>query len=84
MDAKSFYGARQRNVLALVPEIPQDSDADLSDDDDQIEDPDYQPTQAEETLGTLLLNPWMRKRLPHQADLLHFLLARRAEKGRTP
>ena len=47
MDAKSFYGARQRTLLALVPEIPEDSDADLSDNDDPIEDPDYHPTPAE-------------------------------------
>jgi hypothetical protein len=47
MDAKSFYGARQRTLLALVPEHPEDSDADLSDNDDLIEDPDYHPTPAE-------------------------------------
>ncbi|TMS06517.1 hypothetical protein E3U43_016276 [Larimichthys crocea] len=34
-------------LLAPVPENPQDSDGDLSEDDDQIDDPDYQPTQAE-------------------------------------
>lgn len=48
MDAKSFYGARPRTLLALIPDNPQDSDADLSDGDDCVEDPDYQPTQAEE------------------------------------
>lgn len=48
MDAKSFYGARPRTPLALVPENPQESDGDLSD-DDQVEDPDYQPTQADDT-----------------------------------
>lgn len=48
MDAKSFYGSRPRNFLALVPEDPQDSEADLSDDyDDIIEDPDYLPKQGE-------------------------------------
>ena len=47
MDAKSFYGARQRTLLALVPEHPEDSDADLSDNDDPIEDPEYHPTPAE-------------------------------------
>lgn len=47
MDAKTFYGARPRTHLALVPENPQDSDVDLSDDDDPLEDPDYHPTQAE-------------------------------------
>lgn len=52
IDAKSFYGARPRNFLAIIPENPQDSDADLSDDDDQIEDPDYQPTHAEDTGDT--------------------------------
>lgn len=59
------------------------TDVDLVDDDDQIEDPDYQPTQAEET-GTLLLNPWMRRRLPQQAHLLHCCPVRRTEKGKTP
>ena len=47
MDAKRFYGARQRTLLALVPEHPEDSDADLSDNDDLIEDSDYHPTPAE-------------------------------------
>lgn len=48
MDAKSFYGSRPRNFLALVPEDPQNSEADLSDDDDDIiGDPDYLPKQAE-------------------------------------
>ncbi|CAL8279769.1 unnamed protein product [Arctogadus glacialis] len=47
MDAKSFYGARQRTLLALAPERPEDSDADQSDIDDPIEDPDYHPTPAE-------------------------------------
>ncbi|CAK6972417.1 piggyBac transposable element-derived protein 2-like isoform X2 [Scomber scombrus] len=46
MDAKTFYGARPRPLLALVPEDPQDSDGELSDDDDPLEDPGYQPTQA--------------------------------------
>ncbi|XP_032436485.1 piggyBac transposable element-derived protein 2-like [Xiphophorus hellerii] len=48
MDAKSFYGARPRTLLALVPENPQESDGDLSN-DDQVEDPDYQPAQADDT-----------------------------------
>lgn len=49
MDAKSFYGSRPRNFQALVPEDPQDSEADLSDDDDDdtIEDPDYLPKEVE-------------------------------------
>ncbi|XP_062851349.1 piggyBac transposable element-derived protein 3-like [Trichomycterus rosablanca] len=49
MDTKIFYGARPRSVLALIPENPQESDGDLSDDDDQIEDPDYLPTQTEDS-----------------------------------
>ncbi|GAA6225105.1 piggyBac transposable element-derived protein 2-like isoform X1 [Lates japonicus] len=50
MDAKTFYGTRPCIPLALVPENPHDSDADLSDsDDDPIEDPDYQPIQSEGT-----------------------------------
>uniref|UniRef100_A0A3B5R2X5 PiggyBac transposable element-derived protein domain-containing protein n=1 Tax=Xiphophorus maculatus TaxID=8083 RepID=A0A3B5R2X5_XIPMA len=48
MDAKSFYGARPLTLLALVPENPQESEGDLSD-DDQVEDPDYQPTEADDT-----------------------------------
>ncbi|KAM4549860.1 piggyBac transposable element-derived protein 3-like isoform 1-T1 [Fundulus diaphanus] len=50
MDTKT-YSARQRIPLALVPANPQDSDADLSDvdDDDPALDPDYQPTQAEDS-----------------------------------
>uniref|UniRef100_A0A3B3QTZ4 PiggyBac transposable element-derived protein domain-containing protein n=1 Tax=Paramormyrops kingsleyae TaxID=1676925 RepID=A0A3B3QTZ4_9TELE len=53
MDCKTFYGARPRNFLALIPENPQDSDVDLSDeDDDQTDDPDYQPTQGEDTGDT--------------------------------
>ena len=44
---RSFYGARQHTLLAIVPERPEDSDADLSDNDDPIEDPDYHPTPAE-------------------------------------
>ena len=51
MDTKTFYGARPRTLLALVRENPQESDGDLSDDDDQVEDPDYQPTQADGTLS---------------------------------
>lgn len=39
MDSKTFYGARTHKSQALVPEHPEDSDADLSDYDDQIEDP---------------------------------------------
>lgn len=46
MDAKTFYGARPRTLLALVPENPQESDGDLSDNDDTVEDPDFHPTQA--------------------------------------
>lgn len=38
------------HFLALIPENPQDFDADRS--DDQREDPDYQLTQAEETGNT--------------------------------
>lgn len=50
MDTKTFYGTRPCIPLALVPENPQDSDADLSDsDNDPIDDPDYQPIQAEGT-----------------------------------
>lgn len=42
MDTKTFYGARPRTVLVLVPENPQESDGDLSeDDDDPIEDRSY-------------------------------------------
>ncbi|XP_070778935.1 piggyBac transposable element-derived protein 3-like [Enoplosus armatus] len=48
MEAKRFYGAGPRTFLALVPENPQDSDADLSD-DDPVEDPDYLPSPAEES-----------------------------------
>ncbi|KAL2077611.1 hypothetical protein ACEWY4_027115 [Coilia grayii] len=43
MDPKTFYGKRARNLQALVPDNPQDSDANLSDTDDELEDPDYQP-----------------------------------------
>lgn len=46
MDTKTFYGARPRTLLALVPENPEESDGDLSDNDDQVEDPDFHPTQA--------------------------------------
>ena len=52
MDTKTFYGARPHTFLALMPENPQDFDAGLSDDNDQIDDPDYQPTQAEESRDT--------------------------------
>lgn len=51
MDVKSFYGSRPRTFLALVPENPEDSDADLSD-DDPVDDPDYLPTPAEENGDT--------------------------------
>lgn len=51
MDAKSFYSARPRTLLALVPENPEDSDVDLSD-DDPIDDPDYLPTPAEDSGDT--------------------------------
>uniref|UniRef100_A0A9J7Z3Z2 PiggyBac transposable element-derived protein domain-containing protein n=1 Tax=Cyprinus carpio carpio TaxID=630221 RepID=A0A9J7Z3Z2_CYPCA len=47
MDVNSFYGTRTRTLQALVPENPQDSDADLSDVDDPIEDPDYHPVREE-------------------------------------
>lgn len=48
MDTKSFYGTRNRNFLAVIPENPQESDAeDLSDDDDEIDDPEYLPTLTE-------------------------------------
>lgn len=53
MDTKTFYGARPRTFLAHVPENPQDSDGELSDDDDdKTEDPDYHPTRAEESWDT--------------------------------
>lgn len=52
MDTKTFYGAKQVTSLALIPENPEDSDADLSDDDDQIDVPDYQPTPTEESEDT--------------------------------
>uniref|UniRef100_A0A3Q2SZ84 PiggyBac transposable element-derived protein domain-containing protein n=1 Tax=Fundulus heteroclitus TaxID=8078 RepID=A0A3Q2SZ84_FUNHE len=48
MDSKTFYASRTHNSQALIPEQPQDSDADLSSDDDEIEDPDYHPTQEED------------------------------------
>ncbi|KAK7909774.1 hypothetical protein WMY93_014458 [Mugilogobius chulae] len=48
MDLKTFYGARPRTLLALVPENPEESDGDLSDSDVQIEDPDFHPTQADD------------------------------------
>ena len=83
MDAKSFYGARQRTLLALVPEHPEDSDADLSDNDDPIEDPDIIPHQ-QKLLVTVLLNPWKKKRLPQQAAPLHSRLSKKAEKERAP
>ncbi|XP_061591810.1 piggyBac transposable element-derived protein 2-like [Cololabis saira] len=52
MDTKEFYGLRPRNFLALVPENPHDSDADLSDEEDKTEDPDYLPAQsAAEVIG---------------------------------
>lgn len=51
MDTKSFYGARPQTFLALVPENPQDSEADLSD-YDPLDDPDYLPTPAEENGDT--------------------------------
>ena len=41
MDSKIFYSTRPRTILALVPENPQDSDGDLSEDDDQINYPEY-------------------------------------------
>lgn len=47
IDGDSFlYEARSRTLLALAPENPQDCDADLSDDEDRTEDPDYQPAEA--------------------------------------
>ncbi|MEQ2184274.1 hypothetical protein GOODEAATRI_006129 [Goodea atripinnis] len=52
MDSKTFYSARLHVPLALVPANPHDSDADLSDDDDPILDPDYQPIQAEYSSDT--------------------------------
>ncbi len=48
MDTKTFCGARPCTLLALVPENPQESDSDLSDNDDQVEDPDFHPTQADD------------------------------------
>ncbi|XP_028324766.1 piggyBac transposable element-derived protein 3-like [Gouania willdenowi] len=51
MDAKTFYGARPRTLLALVPENPQDSDGDLSD-DDPTDDPDYLPTPEDDSGDT--------------------------------
>ncbi len=45
MDVNSFYGTRTM-VQVLVPENPQDADADLSDVDDPIEDPDYREEVA--------------------------------------
>lgn len=47
-DAKTIYGARPRTLLALVPENPQDSGGDLSDNDDQVEDANFHPTQADD------------------------------------
>ncbi len=47
MDVNSFYGTRAHTLQAHVPENPQDSDADLSDVDDPIEDPDYHPVREE-------------------------------------
>ncbi|KAL7405160.1 hypothetical protein ABVT39_024706 [Epinephelus coioides] len=47
MDPKKFYGSRPRTFLALEPENPHDSDADLSDEDDKVEDPDYLPLQSD-------------------------------------
>ncbi len=41
---------------------PQDSDADLSNVDDPIEDPDYHPVREE-----VILSPWMKMMLPQQA-----------------
>lgn len=57
MNTKTFYRARQHTFLVLLPENPQDSDAELSDeddDDDKIGNPDYQAAQAEETGDTSL------------------------------
>lgn len=51
MDTKTFYDARPRTFLALVPENPQDSDADLSD-DDPTDDPDYLPIPADDSGDT--------------------------------
>ncbi len=42
-----FYGTRTCTLQAHVPENPQYSDADLSDVDDPIEDPDYHPFREE-------------------------------------
>ncbi|KAL7373501.1 hypothetical protein ABVT39_007950 [Epinephelus coioides] len=47
MDPKKFYGSRPRTFLALVPENPHDSDADLSDEDDKVEDPNYLQPQSD-------------------------------------
>ncbi|KAL0151969.1 hypothetical protein M9458_052687 [Cirrhinus mrigala] len=47
MDVNSFYGKRMCTLQALVPENPQESDADFSDVDDPIEDPDYHPIRDE-------------------------------------
>lgn len=46
------YEARSRTPLALVPENPQDCDADLSDDEDRAEGPDDQPAEAGESGDT--------------------------------
>ena len=69
MDTKTFYGARPHTFLALMPENPQDFDAGLSDDNDQIDDPDYQPTQAEESRDTSF-NSMDGERLPQHTHLL--------------
>lgn len=48
MDVKRFYGTKPRNLLALIPENPQESDSEnLSNDDDEIDDPEYLPTLKE-------------------------------------
>ncbi|XP_038591089.1 piggyBac transposable element-derived protein 3-like [Micropterus salmoides] len=87
MDTKTFYGARPRNFLALIPENPQDSDVDLCDDgDNQIEEPDYQPTQAgdedssfesmdEEEVASSSKQPKSKKRRKGQNNLRAVSLA---------
>ncbi|KAM7411684.1 hypothetical protein PAMA_021595 [Pampus argenteus] len=39
---------RMDTKIHVAPENPQDSDDDLSDNDDQVEDPDFHPTQADD------------------------------------
>ena len=83
MDSITFYSKIQNILLALIPVNPQDSDADLSNsEDDPTKDPDYLSTPSQGT-AACLLHLEIKKRLFQQASHLHNQHMRRAEKLNT-